>query len=402
VTSPVFVAGVGTTRFGKFPGRPLESLGSEAILAALDDAGVEGKSVQALYAGHARTGQTSGRENGVGQLVAGAAGIVGIPVLGVGNFCASGSTAFREAFIAVTSGLYDVVLAIGIEKLSTRADRGQPLTSDGVGFLSLFGFTPPAYFAMAAKRYMAATGATVTDFASVAVKNRAHAAFNPNAQYRDPVTVEQVLGSAVVAEPLTVLSCCPTGDGAAAAVLVSESVARRMGSGRLVRIRGSSLTSASYQIEDLSSFDIDRRAASAAYGMAGIDPSDIDVVELHDAFTATELIHYEDLFLTERGGGVALLSDGATALGGRVPVNPSGGLLSRGHPLGATGLAQVHEIVTQLRAEASARQVEGARIGITHCVGGFVDGQVASSSVHVLESPARQDGRGVERGASTA
>jgi acetyl-CoA acetyltransferase len=377
------------TAFGKFPKTPLESLGREAILAALDDARLPSSSIQALYAGHARTGQMSNRENGVGQLLAGAAGIVGIPVLGVGNFCASGSTAFREAFVAITSGLYDVVLAVGIEQLSTRPDRGQPLTSDGVGLLSLFGFTPPAYFAMAAKRYMAMTGATASDFASIAVKNRSHAAFNPNAQYREPLTIAQVLSSPMVAEPLTVLSCCPTGDGSAAAVLVSEPMARRVGSTRLVRVRGSSLTSASYKVEDAGSFDIDRRAATAAYTMAGIDPQDIDVVELHDAFTATELIHYEDLLLAPRGGGVALLSDRATTLGGRVPVNPSGGLLSRGHPLGATGIAQVHEIVTQLRGDAGPRQVDGAQIGMTHCVGGFVDGQVASSSVHVFEGPTR-------------
>jgi acetyl-CoA acyltransferase len=339
-----------------------------------------------VYAGHARTGQTNGRENGVGQLVAAAAGVVGVPVLGVGNFCASGSTAFREAFIAVTSGMYDVVLAIGIEKLSTRQDRGQPLTSDGVGYLSLFGFTPPAYFAMAAKRYMALTGATLSDFAAVAVKNRAHAAFNPNAQYRDAVTVEQVLNSPVVAEPLTVLSCCPTGDGAAAAILVSGAMAKRIGTSRLVRVRGSSLASASYQIQDLDSFDIDRRAATSAYAMAEIGPADIDVVELHDAFTATEVIHYEDLQLAAAGQGLSLLRDGSTRIGGRIPVNPSGGLLSRGHPLGATGLAQVHEIVTQLRGNAGARQVKSARIGVTHCVGGFVDGQIASSSVHVLEA----------------
>jgi acetyl-CoA acyltransferase len=168
-----------------------------------------------------------------------------------------------------------------------------------------------------------------------------------------------------------------------------------------VRIRGSSLASASYKIEDMSSFDIDRRAASVAYAMAGIDLSDIGVVELHDAFTATELIHYEDLLLAPKGGGVALLRDGATKLGGRVPVNPSGGLLSRGHPLGATGLAQVHEIVTQLRGEAGRRQVIDARIGITHCVGGFVDGEIASSSVHVLEAPAtHRDGRGQLRPAT--
>ena len=388
MSEDVFVAGVGMTRFGKFPDLRLEDLGREAVLASLDDAGIAAQSVQAVYAGHARTGRTNDRENGVGQLVAAASGLPGIPVTGVGNFCASGSTAFREAFIAIKSGLYDTVLAIGVEKLSSRAGRGHPLTSDSVGILTLFGFTPPAYFAMSAKRYMSATGATPGDFASIAVKNRAHACHNLKAQYREAVTVEQVRSSPMIADPLTLLSCCPTGDGAAAAILMSESKARQLGASRLVRVRGSSLTSASHETEDLATFDIDRRAAAAAYAMAGIEASDIDVVELHDAFTATEVIHYEDLFLCPKGDGVALLRSGATTLGGRVPVNPSGGLLSRGHPLGATGLAQVEEIVTQLRGESGIRQVAGARIGITHCVGGFVDGYVASSSVHVFEGPA--------------
>jgi acetyl-CoA acyltransferase len=239
---------------------------------------------------------------------------------------------------------------------------------------------------MGAKRYMELTGATPETFAQVAVKNRAHARFNERAQYREPLTVEQVLASPMVADPLTKLSCCPTGDGAAAAVLVSAAAARRLGLTRTVEVAATSLVSGGYRHGDLASAEIDVRAAGGAYEQAGLGPEDLDVVELHDACTATEVMHYEDLGLCARGEGPRLIADGDTALGGRLPVSPSGGLLSRGHPLGATGLAQIVEIVTQLRGEAGPRQVEGARVGMTHCVGGFLDADLASSCVHLLKA----------------
>jgi acetyl-CoA acetyltransferase len=378
------VAGVGMTPFGKFPDRLLEDLGLEAVLAALDDAQLGVGDVQAVYAGHARTGRLLGRENGGGQLVMASAGRRGIPVTGVGNFCASGSTAFREAVIAVKSGLYDVVLALGVEKLSARPEKGKPLTSDGMEFEGEFGFTPPAFFALVAEAYMERTGATREVFAQVAVKNRAHAQYNPYAQYRTPVTVEQVLSSKLVAGPLTLLSCCPTGDGAAAAVLVSERAARRLGGERLVRVLGTGLRSGFGDPTATGHFEVDRATARDVYEQAGVEPADIDVAEVHDAFTVTEVIHYEDLLLCPPGDGRKLVADGHTALGGRIPVSTSGGLLSKGHPLGATGIAQVHEIVTQLRGEAGPRQVPEARVGLTHCAGGFLDGDIAASAVHVF------------------
>jgi acetyl-CoA acetyltransferase len=378
------VAGVGMTRFGKFPGRSIESLGLEAVLAALDDAQLTAPDVQAVYAGHARTGRLLGRENGVGQLVMAAAGVRGIPVAGVGNFCASGSTAFREAVIAVMSGLYDVVLALGVEQLSARPEKGKPLTSDGMEFEGEFGFTPPAFFALVAEAYMRRTGATRETFAQVAVKNRAHARFNAYAQYRDPVTVEQVLSSKTIAGPLTLLSCCPTGDGAAAAVLVSARAARRLGGGRLVPVLGTGLQSGFGDPTATGHFEVDRTTARCAYEQAGVSPADVDVAEVHDAFTATEVMHYEDLLLCPPGEGPKYVAEGLTALGGKIPVSTSGGLLSKGHPLGATGIAQVHEIVTQLRGEAGPRQVPDARVGLTHCAGGFLDGDVAASAVHIF------------------
>jgi acetyl-CoA acetyltransferase len=379
------VAGVGMTKFGKFPNRSLADLGREAVLGALDDAGLEGSQVQIAYAGHARTGRLHGRENGVGQLVLWESGIRDIPITGVGNFCASGSSAFREAIFAVLTGLYDVALAVGVEKLSSRAERGRPLTSDGMELEGEFGFTPPAFFAMAAKAYMAETGATPEMLAQVAVKNRRHASQNAYAQYRDPITVDDVLSAPMIAEPFTRLSCCPTGDGAAAAIVVSEAAARRLGLNRLVRVLGTSLTSGGYRVGPLGWFEIDQRAAQGAYDMAGVEPRDINIAEVHDAFTATEIIHYEDLMFCPRGEGARMVALGETALGGRLPVSTSGGLLSKGHPLGATGIAQVHEVVTQLRGEAGLRQVAGARTGLTHCVGGFLDGDAASSCVHILQ-----------------
>lgn len=372
------------TPFGRFAETTIEDLGRTAILAALADAGVAQRHVEVAYAGHARTGRLQGRENGVGQLCCWSAGIREIPIAGVGNFCASGSTALRETWMAVGSGLYDVGLALGVEQLSRRAEGGQPLTSDGMELEGGLGFTPPAFFALAAQRYLQATGTSTRLLAGVAVKNRYHASLNPKAQYRTPITADEVLSSPVVAEPLTRLSCCPASDGAAAAILVSEDAARRFACHRVVRLLGSALQSGGYRDAELTHLDLDRRAAHAAYEMAGRGPADIDVAELHDAFTICEILHYEDMGFCPMGEGAAMLARGETALGGRIPVSTSGGLLSRGHPLGATGIAQAVEIVTQLRGEAGARQVEGARTGLIHCVGGFLANDAASSAVHIL------------------
>jgi acetyl-CoA acetyltransferase len=276
------------------------------------------------------------------------------------------------------------VLALGVEQLSARPEKGKPLTSDGMEFEGEFGFTPPAFFALVAEAYMRRTGATRETFAQVAVKNRAHARFNAYAQYRDPVTVEQVLSSKTIAGPLTLLSCCPTGDGAAAAVLVSARAARRLGGGRFVRVLGTGLQSGFGDPTATGHFEVDRTTARCAYEQAGVSPADIDVAEVHDAFTATEVMHYEDLLLCPPGEGPKYVAEGLTAMGGTIPVSTSGGLLSKGHPLGATGIAQVHEIVTQLRGEAGPRQVPDARVGLTHCAGGFLGGDVAASAVHIF------------------
>jgi acetyl-CoA acetyltransferase len=380
----VVIAGVGMTRFGRLRERTIEDLGREAIVSALADAGVSQREIEVAYAGHARTGRLQGRENGVGQLCCWSAGIREIPVASVGNFCASGSTALRETWMAVGSGLYEVGLALGVEQLSKRPEGGQPLTSDGMELEGELGFTPPAFFALAARRYLEAGAIEPETLAAVAVKNRRHAALNPLAHHREPLGLGDVLESPMVAEPLTRLSCCPTSDGAAAAILMSREAADRLAVERPVRILASSLTSGGYRRDDIAHLDLDRRAGEAAYEMAGVGPEDIDLAEVHDAFTICEVIHYEDLGFCPMWEGGSLVEEGATALGGRLPVSTSGGLLSRGHPLGATGLAQAHEVVTQIRGEAGPRQVEGARVGLTHCVGGFVTHDAAASAVHIL------------------
>jgi acetyl-CoA acyltransferase len=249
------------------------------------------------------------------------------------------------------------------------------------------GFTPPAYFALMARRYMEETGTPAETLAKVAVKNRRHAALNPFAQYQEPLTVDEVLASPMVAEPLTKFSCCPTTDGAAAAVVASAEAVRRLSVRRPVRVLASALASGGYRDGDLAHLEVDRRVARQAYETAGMGPDEIDVAEVHDAFTISEIVHCEDLGFCAPGNGARMLEDGKTALGGRLPISTSGGLLSRGHALGATGIAQAVEIVTQLRGEAGPRQVENARVGLIHCVGGFVANDAAASAVHIFAAP---------------
>ncbi len=381
----VHIAGVGMTPFGKFPSRRFEELGLEAVQAAITDAGIPPGLIEAGYAGHARTGRVLGWESGVGQAVLWEAGITGIPIVGVANFCSSGGCAFREAWIAVAGGLVDCAIAIGIEQLSVRADKGQPFISDGIEIEGKLGFTPPAFFAMVAQRHMAAYGTTLEQMADVTVKNRRNAAANPRAQYRLPTTREEVLGSPTVAEPLTVMQCCPTGDGAAAAILVSDRLASNLPARKRIRVRAVQLVSGHYDPRrDITSFEATVRAAKQAYEQAGIGPEDVDVAEVHDCFSIAEIIHYEDLGFCQRGEGGRFVS--RAGIDGKVAVNTSGGLLSKGHPLGATGLAQVAELAWQLRGEAGQRQVKEPKVGLAHVVGGFQAGDAASVSLILLST----------------
>ncbi len=367
----VYVIGIGMTRFGKFPEKNVLDLGQEACFKAIQDANIDPKAIQVAYAGHARTGQLQQRESGVGQSVLWNLGISGIPISGVANFCSSGSTAFREAWIAVASGMYDVALAMGVEQLSVRPGRGQPLGSDGIELLTSMGFAPATFFANLAVRHMYEYGTTKEQMAMVAVKNRKNACFNPKAQYREKVSLEDVLGSPMIVYPLTLYSCCPTGDGGAAAILCSGKIAKRAGR-KPIEVAACALSSGAYrrQKDDTTLF-VTQQAAKQAYEFSGISPNDIDVAEVHDCFTISELVHYEDLGFCKKGESGRMIDTGETEIGGKIPVNPSGGLLCKGHPLGATGIAQVAEIVSQLRGEAGQRQVASPKVGLTHCAGGF-------------------------------
>ncbi len=375
--SDAFIAGADMIKFGRYPDRTYYELGAEATLLALDDAGLSIKDVGAVYASSCFNAQSM-----LGQKVLKEIGQTGVPCINVSNACASGATAVREATMAVRSGMVDVALAVGAEKNPRGMLGGAP--AFGPPAEGLFGSeSMPAVFAEAGMVHANAYGTTLEQFAQVAVKNHHHATMNPKAAYRKETPLEEVLASEMIAWPLTKLMCSANVDGAAAVIIVSEKKARELGLGRAVRIRGSVLTSDPYEPRNPEMFDassVTRLAAAQAYEMAGLGPEDLDIVELHDCFATAEILHYENLRLCGEGEAGRLIDSGATALGGRIPVNVSGGLLSKGHPIGATGVANIVEIVEHLRGEAGERQVAGARIGLAHVLGFG-----AAAGVHILE-----------------
>lgn len=365
-----WIYGVGTSNFGRQPGETTYTLGWKAVLEAVADAGVS--SVDAAYVG------TVFGEPGVAQRCLHSAGLGGIPIVTVENACASGTTALFEAVAAIRAGRYETVLALGLDHMTHRFRGGiHPELTDEEGAA---GLGLPGVYAMAAHRYLSLGLATREQLAAVSVKNHRHALANPRAQYSGVHTIEEVLASAMIADPLTLLQCCPISDGAAAAVVGGR---RPAGSGDLpVR----SIAMASGGLWDARSphvwgFDLVRDTARRAYEEAGVGPDEIDLVELHDAFTIGEVATSEALGLAAIGEGGRLAESGESSLGGRVPINPSGGLLSRGHPLGATGLAQVAEVVWQVRGEAGARQVDRARLGLVETMGGGVAGIDGNAAV---------------------
>jgi acetyl-CoA C-acetyltransferase len=360
--SDVCVYGVGTSGFGKQPGVSAPELAWEALLEALADAQVG--EVEAAWVG------TVFGTPGTAQRALRGAGIVEVPIVSVENACASGTTALHEAAAAVASGRYERVLALGVEHLSGRVDGAiEPEASDPEG---REGLALPALYALAASRYLGEGAATLEQLAAVSVKNHAHGVHNPRAQHRGELTAEQVLASRMIADPLTLYQCCSIADAAAAAVLGPP-----RGVARDVPLRGCALRSGAlwdHRSEHVWGYDVVQATARDAYAQAGVGPGDLDVLEVHDAFTIGELVTTEALGLAAEGGGGALVESGHTTLGGPQPVNPSGGLLSRGHPLGATGLAQLAEVVWQLRGEAGARQVPAPRVGLVETMGGGVAG----------------------------
>jgi acetyl-CoA acetyltransferase len=402
-----YVAGVGMTGFGRMMDRGLKSIGAEAIEAALADAGVEKQDIQAAWMSNAAAGVLTGQECIRGEVVLRGVGMGGLPVVNVENACASASTAFNQACAMVSAGLYDVVLACGVEKMyfedrakvfgafmgavdieqlgsileglqKSAAASGAKEASKSAGqnrsmFMDIY--------AAAARSHMQRYGTTAEQFAMVSAKNSFHGSLNPRAQFREAMTVEQVLASPMIAEPLTRPMCSPIGDGAAAAVIVSERKMRELGLTRPVRVVTSVLRSG---WDHAGGEGLSEVCSREAFEEAGLGPDDLSLVELHDASAPAELMGYESIGLCPKGEGGRLVADGATWLGGRIPVSTSGGLLRKGHPIGATGLAQVVEITEQLQGRAGQRQVAGAKVGLCHNGGGNIGSDAAAQCVTIL------------------
>jgi acetyl-CoA acetyltransferase len=404
-----YVAGVGMTKFGRHLDRTLKGLAGEAIRAALQDAGMAPAALQAAWMGNAAAGVVTGQEMIRGQVALREIGIGRIPVVNVENACASSSTAFQQACAMVTAGLYDVVLACGSEKLyhEDKARSFAAFTSavdveDPDGALNVLkrmaaetGVTlDPAsigvnrsifmdIYSVMALNHMAKYGSTREHFAMVTAKNSFHGSMNPRAQFQEVMSVADVLAARTIVAPLTLPMCSPIGDGAAAVILVSERKARELGLARSVKVTASALVSG----WDMSGPDesVGGLAARQAYDAAGVGPDDLSCLELHDASAPSEIVAYEYLGLCGLGEGTRLLETGATRLGGRVPVNTSGGLLRKGHPVGATGCAQIVELTEQLQGRSGRRQVQGARIALAHNGGGAIGTDAAATVVTILQ-----------------
>jgi len=377
--SDVYVLGIDMIKFGRYPESSVPKLGAQAARLALEDAGMTIQDMEALYSGNLMQAAAM-----VGQRILQEIGQTGIPVPNSSNACATGATAFREGWTAIKAGIYDTVLVVGVEQLGKAGLLGGGGGGSGIPTEGLLGSgLMPAVFAEAGMEHTRKYGTTFEQFAKVSVKNHRHSMRNSKSMYQKETPLEMVMNSEMIAYPNTKLMCSVNVDGAAAAVLVSERKARELGTGRAVKISASVLTSDPWTERDLVMPDVNtctRRAAKAAYEMAGVGPDDLDLVELHDCFATAEILHYENLGLCGEGEAGKCIDEGETAHGGRIPVNVSGGLLSKGHPLGATGVANIYELTTHLRGDAGDRQVEGARVGLAHVIG-----LGSACGIHILE-----------------
>lgn len=400
----VALVGAGMTRFAKHIDRSMKDLARESIDNALRSANINASALEAAAVGNAMAGLITGQECIRGQVVLREMGIGGIPVINTENACASAATAFHIAWLYVASGMYDVVLAVGMEKLfhpdksksfealgsaidvelmRQTLEQMKTATNDGSDAAgagksrSMF----MDFYAEFARDHIQKYGTTKEHYAKIAAKNHTNGSLNPHAQFQTPRTMEDILASPMIADPLTRMMCSPIGDGAAAVILASAERAKQF-TAKPVYVRASVLGSG----KDRKPGDpeVTERVARKAYEMAGIGPQDIHVAEVHDASAPAELIICEELGFCKHGEGGRLVDEGATLLGGRLPVNPSGGLLAKGHPVGATGVAQIAEIFWQLRGEAGKRQVPGAKVGLTENGGGMLRGEAAAVAVHIL------------------
>lgn len=366
--------------FGKYYDSSYVGLAVSPLVDAIRSAGIEKSDIDAVYVGHSyggmMTGQRICKEIGLGR----------VPTVNVDNACSSGATAVHEAWQAISQGLIDVAVVIGVEKLTQFGGGTLPLSAEDREVKQ--GIVMPAVYAMRATRYLYETDATPEDLALVSVKARKHGALNPFAQFRKETTVEEVLAARPIADPLTLPMCCPTGDGAAVVILASDRARARLESTPGIRIAASILHSGHVAegYRDMTKPEISYDSARDAYAMAGIEPKDLDMIELHDAFAIAELVYYEAFGLAAPGHAVDLIRDGKTTFGGDVVVSPSGGLLSKGHPVGASGVAQVAEAFWQLTGQAGARQVEDARWAMTHVTGGGTAGlDHGACTIHIFE-----------------
>jgi acetyl-CoA acetyltransferase len=378
----VAIIGVGAHATGQFTEKPLKDIAYPAIWNALEDAGVKSGDIEVAYVGNSLGGLLTGQEGVRGQVLLQHSGITGIPIINVENACASAATALRGAWLEVASGAADVALAVGAEKMyvgdSARTIGALSAVSEidlsqmGMQFTTSYAIHPKINLKARMKEY----GWTIEDFAKPAVKNSANGALNPLAQHRRALTIEQVVQSRVVVDPLTLYMCSSISDGAAAAIVCSLNKAKEFTVKKPIRIATCTLRSGVYRLPDDERLDTAATTAQAAYEEAGIGPRDLETIELHDAMAPAELMLYERLGLCDPGDGPKLIDDGVTTLTGRVPVNPSGGLCSRGHPVGATGLLQIAELVWQMRGEAGSRQIEKRpKVTMAQNQGGLLLGQ---------------------------
>ncbi|WP_226553881.1 thiolase family protein [Celeribacter naphthalenivorans] len=409
-----YIAGIGMTPLGKHWDQSVRDLSAAAITEALADAGVEKDAIEAAWFCNTRLGVLEGQHNIRGQTVLRPYGFEDIPIFNTDNACASSSSGLAQAWMAVKSGVYDVALVVGAEKMNFKDKAAQMFEAfrgstdletfdsqldsllalgDGLelpekaladtGQRSVF---MDIYSAMA-RFHMKTFGTTEEQIAAVASKNHWHSQFNPKAQYRFPLTVEEVLADRLVSYPMTRAMCAPMSDGAAALVIVSDKVLAKFDRKRAVKIRAVSVSSGSSRKPEEFEKHLTRTAAERAYEMAGLGPDDVNIAEMHDATAFAEIMQAEHCGFAPYGEGGKLAESGDSKLGGKRPINVSGGLLSKGHPIGATGAIQVNEIVQQLRGEAGERQVEGARIGLTENGGGFYGYEEAACVVSLFEAP---------------
>lgn len=371
---PVAIVGIGKTAFGAFPDRDLRSLAVEAIEHALTDAGISAPAAESFYLGNF-AGPSFVGQNHLAPYIGTAVGFESIPCTRIENACASSGSAFFHAWQSVAAGLYNTVVVAGVEKMTSQSTPRVTEILAGAGDMSgegRAGATFPALFAMIARRHMHQYGTTREQLAAVAVKNHANGARNPLAHMRKVITVDQALGGKPIAEPLTVYDCSLISDGAAAAVLVPLEKANRYHT-RFVRVLSVAQTSDHVPLDtkaDITEFPAVKSAGQKAYETAGVGPGEIDVAEVHDCFTIAEIVASEDLGFTNKGEGGPFAAAGCTAIGGRIPINTSGGLKSKGHPVGATGVGQICDIVMQLRGDAGERQVSRHRTGLAQNLGG--------------------------------